>query len=138
MDRFSLGLIASLALVSLSGAAFAGEGNSRSLGVSAKVNDSCQINASAIVAGAGDGTTSGTVSEACNSTNGFQIFASYRELAPNEDILLRFAGDTKLLNRNGWSHVANRTGAKLGVRPVSVQYRGLRMPLTINLTITQL
>lgn len=138
MDRSSNAWIAALALLAFPGTAYADGGTSRPVGVSVRVPDFCQINASALVAATGDGTTSGTVEEVCNNSDGFQLFASYRPLAPNENVSINFAGHSKALARDGWSHIANRAGAKLGVRPIGLDYRGLQTPLAINLTVTQL
>lgn len=107
-------------------------------GVTANVPGYCEINASSLVAGAGDGVIGGTVFESCNLPDGFQVVAQHRALEANENVFIGYAGEAGYLRADGWSHVATRTGAKLGVRPISVQYRGLVAPLTIALTITML
>lgn len=117
-------------------AALAENGASHSFNVTVRVPEYCEINASAIVASAGNGLATGTVFESCNTQEGFQVVASYRELEASERVAFNYAGQTSYLRRDGWTQVANRMGAKHGLRPIVVQHAGLEAPLAINLTIT--
>lgn len=96
----------------------------------------CEINSDPVVLTGGSGFQTGSVMEMCNSPDGFQVVASYRELTPGENVQLNYAGYTRQLNPTGWTPVVNRIGAKFGVRPIGVQYAALEAPLAINLTIT--
>ena len=127
---------AAIVAIALPQAALAENGASQSFGVSARVPAYCEINASAIVVSEGNGTATGTVFESCNTQEGFQVVASHRPLEANEWVAFNYAGNASYLQPHGWSQVANRVGAKHGVRPISVQYSGLATPLAISLTIT--
>ena len=127
---------AAIAAIALPQAAFAEDNASQSFRVTARVPAYCEINASAIVAASGDGVATGTVFESCNSQECFQVVASHRPLESGESVAFTYAGHVSNLRAEGWSQVANRVGAKHGMRPISVQYSGLAAPLAINLTIT--
>lgn len=104
--------------------------------VSASVPAYCDINASPLLAGKGDGLVTGSVFESCNTQGGFQIVASHRPLEANEWVMFDYAGNVRNLSASGWSEVASRAGAKYGMRPVGVRYTSLVAPLSINLTVT--
>ena len=127
---------AAIAAIALPQAAFAEDNASQSFRINVRVPAYCEINASAIIASEGDGIATGTVFESCNSGDGFQVVASHRELETSEVVAFNYAGQTSYLRQDGWSQVANRMGAKHGLRPIAVQYSGLTQPLAINLTIT--
>lgn len=91
-----------------------------------------------VVMGDGSGSATGSVFESCNTQEGFQVVAQHRWLEPNERVLVNYAGQANFLQRDGWSHVATRLGAKFGRRPISVRYTGLAQPLSLGLTITAL
>ncbi|RJF93371.1 hypothetical protein [Sphingomonas cavernae] len=116
--------------------AFAAETASGSFAVRLVVPERCEINSSPLLVSEGNGFQTGSVFESCNVQEGFQVVANYRQLAANEHVLFSYAGTTRQLGAHGWTQVANRTGAKFGTRPISVQHSGLTEPLAINLTIT--
>lgn len=116
--------------------ALAEPNGSQSIRVSARVSAHCEINVAPILAPSGAGVVNASVFESCNSQDGFQVAASYRALAPGEAVQVSYAGQTTTLHQDGWSEVANRTGATYGARPLDIQYRGLATPLAINLTVT--
>ncbi len=116
--------------------AMAAESGKGSFAVRATVPEYCEIDSAPLVLSEGDGFQTGSVLEICNSADGFQVVASYRELTAGESVRLNYAGSTRQLNRAGWTPVANRMGAKYGIRPIGVQYADLESPLAINLTIT--
>lgn len=121
-----------------SSAALAAEAADGSLAVKARVKESCGIDASIVVLGDGSGFATGSVFESCNTQEGFQIVAQHRWLSQHERVLVNYAGQASYLQRDGWSRVATRLGAKFGTRPVSVRYSGLTQPLSLGLTITAL
>jgi hypothetical protein len=110
--------------------------NSGSFQVSVSVPEYCEITASEILAPEGDGITTGSVFESCNTQDGFQVVATHRPLEANEWVAFNYAGDVRYLKPSGWSEVANRSGARYGERPISVSYASLSAPLAINLTVT--
>jgi hypothetical protein len=112
------------------------EAGSQSFRISVTVPEYCEIHASPINVGEGNGFAFGSVFESCNVQEGFQVAASYRSLEPGESVALSYAGQSRVLHADGWSQVANRVGAKYGVRPISIRHAGLTAPLAINLTIT--
>ena len=126
-------LIAAISVAAASSAAHA-----QSFGVSAIVPAYCEIDPSVLVADPDDGAASGTVFESCNTQEGFQVVAQHRLLEPNERVAFSYAGETTVLQPQGSSVVANRNGAKLGSRPIGIQYSGLVAPLSIALSITTL
>lgn len=134
MKQF-IALVSGLGLISVPIAA-AAQQPSQSFQVSARVPEYCEVNASPIVAQEGDGVADGTVFESCNTQQGFQVVASHRPLESGETVAFSYAGQTSYLQREGWSQVANRAGARYGVRPIQVRYSGLTTPVAINLTIT--
>lgn len=109
---------------------------SSSFEVTARVAAYCEISASPILTEEGDGMMTGSVFEACNTQDGFQVVASHRPLERNEWVAFGYAGKVQYLDASGWSEVANRGGAQYGARPVSVRYTSLSSPLAINLTVT--
>lgn len=112
------------------------EDPSQSFAIRAYVPEYCEIDSNPVQLSEGTGFQTGSVLEMCNGADGFQVVASYRELAPDEDVRLSYAGFTRQLNPTGWTPVANRMGAKFGIRQLGVQYAALQTPLAINLTIT--
>jgi hypothetical protein len=132
-------LYGATALVSMafaSTAAMAAESGKSSFDVRVTVPEYCEINGSTMLTSEGDGFASGSVFESCNTQEGFQVIASHRPLEANEAVAFNYAGELTYLRNDGWSQVANRTGAKFGFRPISIRYSALATPLAINLTIT--
>lgn len=117
-------------------AAMAAENGKAAFDVRVTVPEYCEINASTLLTSTGDGFASGSVFESCNTQEGFQVIASHRPLEANEAVAFNYAGVATYLREDGWSQVANRTGAKFGMRPISIRYSALTSPLAINLTIT--
>ena len=117
-------------------AAMAAESGKAAFDVRVTIPEYCEINASTLLTSEGDGFASGSVFESCNTQEGFQVIASHRPLEANEAVAFNYAGVATYLREDGWSQVANRTGAKFGMRPISVRYSALVSPLAINLTIT--
>lgn len=109
---------------------------SGSFQVSVHVPEVCEITASEVFAGSGDGVVTGSVFESCNTQAGFQIVASHRPLERSERATFTYANDVHALQANGWSLVANRIGAQYGVRPISLQHSSLSAPIAVSLTIT--
>ncbi|MEM8695432.1 MAG: hypothetical protein AAGE05_05365 [Pseudomonadota bacterium] len=131
--------LAAIALVGgllLPSAVSAGTNASQSFTVGGVVPVSCEINATSILANEGDGFSSGTVFESCNSQEGFQVVAQHRWLEDTENVMFNYAGQTSQLRKDGWSLVANRLGAKHGRRFIGIRHSGLVAPLSIGLTIT--
>ena len=128
--------IACVSVAFTSSGAMAAEAGKASFDVRVTVPEYCEINASTVLTSQGNGFASGTVFESCNTQEGFQVVASHRPLEQNEAVAFNYAGELTYLREDGWSQVANRAGAKYGLRPISVQYSGLSTPLAINLTIT--
>lgn len=135
MKRFTGLCIAAAAVTAWPTFALANE-PSQSFNVRVHVPEYCEINASTLFTSDGDGFASGTVFESCNTQEGFQVVASHRPLEEDEAVAFNYAGQLSYLRLDGWSQVANRTGAKFGTRPIGVQYSRLATPLAINLTIT--
>jgi hypothetical protein len=132
-------LYGAAALVSMafaSSASMAAENGKGSFAIRVTVPEYCEIDSDPVVLSEGDGYRTGSVLEMCNGADGFQVAASYRQLSPTESVRLNYAGSTRQLNATGWTPVANRMGAKYGIRPIGVQYADLETPLAINLTIT--
>lgn len=129
-------LAATVAALCSGGSVMAQETAKGSFAVRVVVPSYCEINSDPLVLTGGMGVETGSVMEVCNSPDGFQVVASYRELTPSENVQLNYAGFTRQLNQAGWTPVVNRMGAKFGIRPVRVQYAGLESPLSIDLTIT--
>lgn len=98
----------------------------------------CEINADTLYLDGTDGRTVGNVFEACNTPDGFQVVASYRALEATERVVVNYAGSVRQLTSAGYTTVANRSGAKLGNRVVSVDYASLTAPVSISLAITYL
>lgn len=137
MMKFRLYGAAALFSMALVGSpAIAADGGKSSFAVRVTVPEYCEIDSDPVVLSEGSGFETGSVLEMCNSADGFQVVASYRELTPAESVRLNYAGSTRMLNRTGWTPIANRMGAKYGIRPIGVQYADLEAPLAINLTIT--
>lgn len=130
------GVIALVSVAFASNAAMAAESGKGAFDVRVTVPEYCEINASTLLTSEGNGFASGSVFESCNTQEGFQIIASHRQLEANEAVAFNYAGESTYLREDGWSQVANRTGAKFGMRPISVRYSALTAPLAINLTIT--
>jgi hypothetical protein len=134
MRKFTrLALVTTLAAASAPALAQEGAG---SFGVNVQVPEYCEINAPQILTADGDGMVAGSIFESCNTQEGFQVVASHRPLENNEWVAFSYAGNVRYLSRDGWSEVANRSGAKYGERQVSVSYTSLTAPLAINLTVT--
>lgn len=129
-------LIVAAGFATLPASALAQQPASQSFRVTVRVPEYCEINASPILAQAGTGFAAGTVFESCNMQDGFQVVASHRQLDSGEQVAFNYAGELSYLRADGWSQVANRTGAKHGQRPIAVQYTNLAAPLSIGLTIT--
>lgn len=106
--------------------------------VSAVVPAYCEINADALYLDGADGHQVGNVFEACNTPDGFQVVASYRALEVAERVVVNYAGSVRQLGQAGYTTIANRSGAKLGNRVVSVDYSSLAAPVSISLAITYL
>lgn len=131
------GAVALVSMAFANNAAMAGEGSkSSSFDIRVTVPEYCEINASTMLTSEGGGFVSGTVFESCNTQEGFQVVASHRPLENNETVAFNYAGELTYLRDDGWSQVANRTGAKFGFKPISLRYSALSTPLAINLTIT--
>lgn len=128
--------IATLAFTASPSFALAENAGSQPFQVTARVPEYCEISASPVLTSSGNGVAGGTVFESCNTQEGFQVVASHRPLESGETVAFTYAGHTSYLHSDGWSQVANRTGARYGVRPISVHYSGLMTPLAISLTIT--
>lgn len=135
MKRFTGLCMATVAISSFPTAAWAAD-PSQSFDIRVRVPEYCEINASTLLTSDGNGFARGTVFESCNTQEGFQVVASHRPLEQSEAVAFNYAGELSYLHEGGWSQVANRTGAKFGMRPISIQYSGLSTPLAINLTIT--
>ncbi|AJA07648.1 Putative secreted protein [Sphingopyxis fribergensis] len=134
-------LYGAVALVSMAFAgstAMAAESGKSSFDVRVTVPEYCEVNASTLMASEGNGFASGSIFESCNTQEGFQVIASHRPLEANEAVAFNYAGSLTYLRDDGWSQVANRTGAKFGMKPISIRYSALTTPLAINLTITTL
>lgn len=134
--RFAQLAIVACAFTGAASPAFADESASGSFGVRVVVPAYCEVSTSPILLDQTDGFASGSVFESCNTQEGFQVMANYRELGLNERVDFSYAGMTSTLNAAGQATVANRVGAKFGVRPIGVSYSGLEAPLEINLTVT--
>ena len=134
--RYLSATIALAATLSGSAAALAERTGSESFGVRAHVRETCEINASNIVANSGDGMATGSVFESCNTQEGFRVVAQHRWLEAGEQIAFNYAGQTSFLKTDGWSPVATRLGAKFGRRFIGVRHTGLVQPISIGLTIT--
>lgn len=130
------GAIAFVSTAFAGSAAMAAESGKAAFDVRVTVPEYCEINASTLLTSEGDGFASGSVFESCNTQEGFQVIASHRPLEANEAVAFNYAGESTYLREDGWSQVANRTGAKFGMRPISIRYNALTSPLAINLTIT--
>lgn len=130
------GAVALVSMVFASSAAMAADGGKASFDIRVTVPEYCEINASTVLTSDGNGFASGSVFESCNTQEGFQVIASHRPLEANEAVAFNYAGELTYLRDDGWSQVANRTGAKFGMKPISVRYTALATPLAINLTIT--
>lgn len=130
------GAVALVSMVFASSAAMAADGGKASFDIRVTVPEYCEINASTVLTSDGNGFASGSVFESCNTQEGFQVIASHRPLEANEAVAFNYAGELTYLRDDGWSQVANRTGAKFGMKPISVRYTALTTPLAINLTIT--
>lgn len=135
MKRFTGLCMATVAISSFPTAGWAAE-PSQSFDIRLRVPEYCEINASTLLASEGNGFATGTVFESCNTQEGYQVIASHRPLESSEAVAFNYAGELSYLRNDGWSQVANRTGAKFGIKPISVQYSALSTPLAINLTIT--
>jgi hypothetical protein len=137
--KFSyLSALAVVASFGLSAAAHADETGKGSFAVTAVVPAYCEINSDAFFLDGANGHQTGSVFEACNTPDGFQVAASYRELSPTEHIVFSYAGSSRVLNASGWTSIANRTGARLGTRFLGVDYSSLEAPVAINLSVTYL
>jgi hypothetical protein len=136
MTKLATCCITAFAFAAVSSAAQAENTGSQSMRVTARVPEHCEINASPILATSGNGVATGTVFESCNTQEGFQVVATYRPLESGERVAFNYAGNASYLHSDGWSQVANRVGAKYGVRPIAVRYTSLGSPLAISLTIT--
>ncbi len=130
------GTVALVSMAFASSAAMAADGGKASFDIRVTVPEYCEINASTVLTSDGNGFASGSVFESCNTQEGFQVIASHRPLEANEAVAFNYAGELTYLRDDGWSQVANRTGAKFGMKPISVRYTALATPLAINLTIT--
>lgn len=130
------GAIALVPAVFAGNPAMAAESGKGAFDVRVTVPEYCEINASTLSTSEGNGFASGSVFESCNTQEGFQVIASHRPLGANEAVAFNYAGESTYLREDGWSQVANRTGAKFGMRPISIRYSALTAPLAINLTIT--
>ena len=109
---------------------------SSAFGVATIVPEFCQLAASDLTVSDDSGVVYGRVLEMCNGTSGDQIVAVHRELKEHERVAFRFAGVQKSLRANGLSEIATRTGARYGERDVKIDYKSLRSPLEITLTVT--
>lgn len=104
--------------------------------MSASVPEFCEISASPLLASSGDGFVTGSVLETCNSQRGYSVVAAHRTLAASELVTFSYAGVERQLQSDGWSEVANRAGARYGVREISLRHTALTSPLIISLTVT--
>lgn len=135
MKRVSLWLLAT-SFVPFATAAQAETNANGFFQMSAHVPEFCEISASPLFATSGDGFVMGTVLESCNSQRGYSVVATHRSLANSELVTFSYAGVERQLQSDGWSEVANRAGARYGVREISLRHSSLASPLIISLTVT--
>lgn len=131
---FRLSMIA-IAAAALPASAYAKPANG-SFRTTAYVPEFCRISASPLVVSEDSGSLQGQVFEMCNSQHGYTVVAVHRPLDTKEHVDFEFAGKQSRLQSHGWSEIAQRTGARYGLRNVNVRYTDLSAPLAINLTVT--
>lgn len=100
--------------------------------ISLSVPEICQIEATDMVAGNGEGASATQVFEMCNSRRGFRIVASHRPLLPGERVQINYAGQLSELDASGVSDIAVRNGPKVGHVPVLIQSDALADPIAIS------
>lgn len=84
------------------------------------------------------GQAIGTVREFCNSSDGFMVMASHRQLMPGEQVRVIYDGEVSDLTAAGISPVAFRAGPRLRTVPVAIQSNGLQTPISVSLGMTAL
>jgi hypothetical protein len=117
-------------------AAAQAEPASGSMRISARVPVVCNIDADSLAIVGSDGQATGLVREFCNASQGFLVLASYRPLAPGEEVTLSYDGQVSQLAPSGMSAVAFRQGLRLRSVPVTIQSSGLQSGLAVSLAMT--
>lgn len=127
-----------LAAIALFGAgvpALASPQSSGGMRITANVPEVCNIAADDFVLNE-SGRVTGTVQEFCNSSTGYQIFASHRPLDISEMATVRYGTQTTALDFSGMSSVAFRSGQRFEFVPVEINAQDLDAPLAVAFTLS--
>ena len=106
-----------------------------SLNVGAVVPPVCDISAQDFVMGGSNGQVTGYVREFCNTTTGYQIFASYRPLLAQEHVTVRYGDENSTFRGDGMSALAFRDGPRFRSVPVTFHHEGLQTNLAVGITV---
>ena len=113
--------------------AMAAVGASGSAEITAHVPAVCDISAQDFILNE-SGLVSGFVQEFCNTSTGYQVFASHRPLSFSETATVRYGSQITSLDSTGLSAVAFRSGQRLEYVPVEIDAKDLETPLAVAFT----
>ena len=122
--------------IALTSPAHAADDTAGSFGVSARVPESCDIQAGNFQAQSGTGLVAGQVTEACNHNRGFQILASHRSLTDQERVDVDYGGVLAQLERSGLSPIAFRAGPRFKAVSVKIEAHNLTETLQVSFSLT--
>jgi hypothetical protein len=116
--------------------ALAGEGGSFRLKVS--IDSVCEIDAKLKPVVPGASGTVGTVTEYCNTGDGYLLTAEHRPLAKNEMVELRLNRKAFALNPSGLTTIANRRGPVKRASAIDLDEANLNEPVVLTVSISYL
>lgn len=117
----------------------AAETNARSgMRITLSVPEVCDLRATSLMVETSQSRATGSVSEYCNTSRGYQITANHRPLNAGEVVELTYGGLVRQLEASGVSPVAFRSGARRETIPLSVRADRLDSPLNLSLALTAL
>ncbi len=113
----------------------AADGASGGFNISLEVPAVCDLGMPDFVILEDQHAITGEVQEFCNSSNGFQVIASHRPLAPDEIVEVDFDGATAKLDEGGVSSIALRSGARFGYVPFRIDATHLEEGLAVSFSL---
>ena len=130
LSAFAMGLASTLATPAQAAAGATGGFN-----ISLEVPAVCDLSLPDLVVVDDKHVVTGEVQEFCNSSNGFQVIASHRQLNPNEVVGVDFDGESATLSKGGVSPIAFRSGARFGAVPFRIDAKHLEGSLAVSFSL---
>ncbi|MEW4448952.1 hypothetical protein [Qipengyuania sp. JC766] len=104
--------------------------------ISVSVPEYCDIRANDFKAQSDGDFVVGEVFETCNHSRGFQVLASHRSLADEEQVEVDYGGIRASLERTGLSSITFRAGPRYGAVPVKIAAKNLTEVLQVSFSLT--